>query len=156
MCRRTDSKIPWTVPRDLDLLGTLSKRGRQQQHWEARKIFLSNPHILLSISLLWLPCMFLFWLKLLTPASPSEWNSDVGSNEMSATFWRQCGNGAVEVSFESRMAQMSSFPMHLLSSVISLIVLPMLPLPSWAVLLELPIMKGISRGLKHTGETEGW
>ena len=51
---------------------------------------------------------------------------------------------------------MSSFPMHLLSSVISLIVLPMLPLPSWAVLLELPIMKGISRGLKHTGETEGW
>ena len=155
MC--TNSKIPWTVPRDLDLLGTLSKRGRQQQHWEARKIFLSNPHILLSISLLWLPCMFLFSLK-------NRWlqrllmneTMDVGSNEMSATFWRQCGNGAVEVSFESRMAQMSSFPMHLLSSVISLIVLPTLPLPSWAVLLELPIMKGISRGLKHTGETEGW
>ena len=42
-------------------LGTLSKWGRQRR--EARKIFLPNPRVLLSISLLWLPCMFLFSLK---------------------------------------------------------------------------------------------
>ena len=46
--------------------------------------------------------------------------------------------------------------MHLVSSVISLIVLPTLPLPSLAVLLKFPNMKNISRGLKHTGETKGW
>ena len=49
----------------VQLLRILSKRGRQHQRREARKIFLSNPYILLSISLLWLPCMFLFSLKLL-------------------------------------------------------------------------------------------
>ena len=43
------------------LIGSLSKRGRQRR--EARKIRLRNPRILLSIYLLWLPCMFLFSLK---------------------------------------------------------------------------------------------
>ena len=46
-------------------IGTLSKRGWQWQCQEARKIFLRNPLISLSVSLLWLPCMFLFSLKLL-------------------------------------------------------------------------------------------
>ena len=49
--------------RDSIRLGTLSKRGRRRQRREARKIFLRNPRVLLSISLLWLPCMFLFSLK---------------------------------------------------------------------------------------------
>ena len=51
----------WISP--LLLIGTLSKWGRQRQQWEAKKIFLCNPYILLRISLLWLPCMFLFSLK---------------------------------------------------------------------------------------------
>ena len=46
-------------------IGNLSKRGRQRQRREARKIFLRNLRVLLSISLLWLHCMFLFSLKLL-------------------------------------------------------------------------------------------
>ena len=37
--------------------------GQWRQHQEARKIFLRNPRILLSISLLWLHWMFLFSLK---------------------------------------------------------------------------------------------
>ena len=49
----------------LSLIGTLSERGRQRQRRKARKIFLPNPRILLSIPLLWLPCVFLFSLKLL-------------------------------------------------------------------------------------------
>ena len=40
------------------VFSTLSKRGRQRQHREARRIFLRNPRILLSISLLWLPVCF--------------------------------------------------------------------------------------------------
>ena len=47
------------------ILGTLSKRERRRQHREARKIFLRNPRVLLSISLLWLP---------FTPASLPERN----------------------------------------------------------------------------------
>ena len=57
--------------------------------------------------------------------------------EMLATFWRQSGNGAVEVSFESRTAQMWAFISHTLFVFLnySVIVLPMLPSPSSAVLL---------------------
>ena len=44
------------------LLETLSKRGRQRQRREEKKI-LSNPYILCSIPLLRLPYMFLFSLK---------------------------------------------------------------------------------------------
>ena len=89
-------------------IGTLSKRGQQRKRREVRQTFLRNPRILLSISLLWLPCIFLFSLKF-------RWLQRLLLNEtwtlvleMSATFWRQRGNGAVEVSFESRTAQMSA------------------------------------------------
>ena len=55
------------------ILGTLSKRGRQRQRRVARKIFLRNPRSFVSISLLWLPCMFLF--------SPNSVNYSVSSWE---------------------------------------------------------------------------
>ena len=59
---------------------SISKRGRQRQRREARNIFLSNPYILLNISLLWLQLLFLFFAEItLTPASPSERNDGVGS-----------------------------------------------------------------------------
>ena len=89
-------------------LGTLSKRGRQRQRREARRIFLRNPRISLSISLLWLPCMFLFSLKF-------RWLQRLFLNERmdAVSSWnvghvRQRGNEAVEVSFESRTAQISA------------------------------------------------
>ena len=84
----------------------LSKRGRQRQRREARKMFLRNPRILLSISLLWLPCMFLFSLKLFWIQRLLDETMDVSS--WNVGLWRQRGNGAVEVSFESRAAQMSA------------------------------------------------
>ena len=65
----------------LTVFRNLSKRGRQRQRREARKIFLSNPHILLSISLLWLPVCFYyrwnFWLQCLLlneTMDASSWN----------------------------------------------------------------------------------
>ena len=86
-------------------IGSLSKWGRQRQCWEARKVFLSNPYILLSISLLWLPCMFLFSLK--TGWKWSNWS----------LIWEQDGTN---VSF------ISHIHVRFLSSVISLIVWPTL------------------------------
>ena len=59
----------------VQLLGTLSKRGRQHQRREARKIFLRNPRILLSISLLWLPYHVCFW----NPADSSVPSLDFSS-----------------------------------------------------------------------------
>ena len=56
------------------ILGTFRKRGRQRQHREARKRFLSNPYILLSISLLWLLYVSIFDEIPMTPASPPERN----------------------------------------------------------------------------------
>ena len=51
------------------------RRGRQSQRREGSKIFLPNPRLSLSISLLYLPCMFLFIAEIpLTPASPPELN----------------------------------------------------------------------------------
>ena len=58
---------------------------------------------------------------------------------MSATFWRQHGNRAVEVSFESRNF-ISRIHVRFLSCLISSIVLPTLPSPSSAVLLKFPII----------------
>ena len=54
----------------------MGKRGRQRQRREPTKIFLSNPYILLSISLLWLRtlCVSIFAKITLTPASASERN----------------------------------------------------------------------------------
>ena len=85
----------------------LDREGRQRQRLEGRKkIFLRNLHILLSISLLWFPCMFLFslkfrWLQRLLlneTMDVSSWN--VGHDLK--TVWN---NGAVEVWFESRAAE---------------------------------------------------
>ena len=118
-------------------VGTLSKQGRQWQRREARKNISFNPYILLSISLLWLPCIFLFSLKLLWQSrssfSTKQWMLVL---EISATFWRQRGNGAVEVLFESRTAQINiilipHIHVRFLSRVINkVIVLLTLPSPS--------------------------
>ena len=86
---------------DYLILGTLGKQGCQ--HREARKIFLHNPH-----TLLWLPCMFLFCSNSVDCSISSWtkwWTLVLG---MLAMFGRQCVNEAVEVSFESRMAQVSA------------------------------------------------
>ena len=100
-----------TVSGDLTLLwsimgGIFSKRGRQRQRWEARKIFLSNPYILLSLSSLWLgTCFYFRWDYLDSSVSfwTKRWTLFL---EMSVTFCRRRGNGAVEVSFDSRTARM--------------------------------------------------
>ena len=60
--------------------------------------------------------------------------------EMSVTFWRQRGNGAIEVSFESRTAQMSHIHVRLLPCVISVFALPTLSSPSSAVLHKFPMV----------------
>ena len=63
--------VPLKVRQARKCLGDISIRALKQNRdlkqtrtatptSEARKIFLRNPRILLSISLLWLPCMFLF------------------------------------------------------------------------------------------------
>ena len=74
------------------MINTLSKWGRQRQRREANKIVLRNPRIILSISLLWLPCMFLFSLKLLwlqhllnETMDVSSWN--VGHVSKTARRW---------------------------------------------------------------------
>ena len=66
--------------------GSVSKRGRQRQRREVRKIFLHNPRI--SISFIWFPCMFLVSLKF-------RWLQRLLLNEMMdvslwnvGTFWR--------------------------------------------------------------------
>ena len=65
--------------------------------------------LILSISLLWLlPVCFYFRCNSVD-SSVSSWTKWwTLLLEMLATFWRQRGNGAVEVSFESRTAQMSA------------------------------------------------
>ena len=68
-------------------IGTLSKRGRQCQRRETRKIFLRNPRILLNISaLLWLSCMFLFSLKFRSAPERNDACMWTVVLEMSATF----------------------------------------------------------------------
>ena len=60
---------------DYLILGTLRKQGCQ--HWEARKIFLHNPHILFkhNFTLVTLYAS-IFAQILLTPASPPEQNDE--------------------------------------------------------------------------------
>ena len=119
----------------------LSKRGRQRQRREARKIFLSNPYILLSISLLWLPCMFLFSLKLLwlqrlllnETMDASSWNVGHVLKTAWGSSWSLIwGQDGTNISFISHNR------VRFLSCVISLIVLSMLPSPSSAVFLKVP------------------
>ena len=91
----------------INLIGTLSKWGWQGQHQEAREIFLCNPDILLSIFLVYPVCFYFHWNSVDSSISSwtEQWALVLG---ISATFWRQCRNGAVEVLFESRTAQMSA------------------------------------------------
>ena len=111
---------------DYAILGTLSKWGQRHQSQEARKIFLHNPRLLLSTSLLWLPCVFLFSLQRLLlneTMDVSSWNVGNVSKtawKWSSLIWEQDGTN---VSF------ISNSHMRFLSSVISLIVLATLSLP---------------------------
>ena len=108
---------------------TLSKRGRQRQRREARKIFLRNPRILLSISLLWLHCMFLFSLKLL-------WLQHLFLNEtmdVLKTAWKWSSWSLIWEQDGTNVNFISHIHVRFLSSVSSLIVLPTLPSPSSAV-----------------------
>ena len=137
----------WSMRRTWDL----SKRGRQRQRPEARKILLRTPRILLSIYLYFAyPACFYFRWNSVDP-SVSSWTERWALVlEMSAIFWWQRENVAVEVSFESRTAQMSSLlhiHMRFLSSVISVV----LPTPSSAVLLKVLINMRIAKNMKSKG-----
>ena len=86
----------------------LSKRGRQRQRREARKYFF----VILVFYVAYLHfacpvCFYFHWNSVDSSVSfwTKRWTLVL---EMSATFWRQRGNGAVEVSFESRTVQMSA------------------------------------------------
>ena len=114
--------------------GSRISRYQLLGHKYERKICLRKACILLSISLLWLPCMLIYFHWNSVHSSVSSWTKRwMLVLEMSTAFWRQRGNGAVEVSFESRTTKMSAFIsdvyMLFLSSVIRLIVLPTLPSP---------------------------
>ena len=89
-------------------LGTSSKRGRQRQRQEVKKIFLSNSYILLSIYLYFGSPVHFYFRSNYFDSSISFWVKWwMLVLEMSTTFWRQCGNEAVEVSFQRRTAQTS-------------------------------------------------
>ena len=102
---------------------------------ETRKMFLCNPCISLSISLLRLPCVFLFSLKfrwlLNETMDVSSWN--VGHVLKTACKWSSWSliweQDGTNVSF------ISHIPVCFLSCVIS-VVLQTLPSPSSAVLLK--------------------
>ena len=99
---------------DSTTLETLIKRGRRHQ--------LRNLRILLSTCLLWLPCMFLFrwnFFDSIVSFWTKRWMLIL---EISATFWRQRGNGAVEFSFESRTAKMSAL-FHIFTCALCLVCL---------------------------------
>ena len=64
------AKVLNSQPLHRQTVGSLSKRGRRRQCQEARKIFLRNPPILLSISLRY--PVSIFTEIQLTPASPPE------------------------------------------------------------------------------------
>ena len=141
-CKVTGSRIH-VPPGFQSKTGTLSKWGHQHQRREATKILLPNRRIFyLAYFYFGYPVHVCFY---------SCWNSiDFGISswmkcwmlvlKMPATFWRQHGNGVVQVSIESRTAQMSAVffsDIHVLflSCVINLIVLQTLPSLSSAVLL---------------------
>ena len=124
----------------LGLLGTLSKRERRRQRREARKLFLPNPRVLLSTSLLWLPCMFLFslkfrWLQRLflnETLDVSSWN--VG--HVLKTAWKWSSWSLIWEQDGRNVSFISHIHVRFLSGVISFIVLPTLPSPSSAVCLR--------------------
>ena len=103
-------ELKWSYTRNLMMFNNIpsyapfsamgTKRGRQRQSREARKIFLHNPHVLLSISLLWLPSItlcFYFRLKTVDSSVSSSWN--VGHVLKTAWKWS---------SWSLRTAQMSA------------------------------------------------
>ena len=97
--------------------------------------------ILLSISLLWLPCMFLFSLKFpwLQRLLLSE-TMDVSSWNVSHVFktaWKWSSWSLIWEQDGTNVSFISHIHVRFLSSVISLIVLPTLPSPSSAVLQSL-------------------
>ena len=110
---------------------------QQRQHWEARKIYLPNPYISLSISLLWLPCMFLFslkfhWLQRLLLNKTMDFSSwNVG--HVLQTVWKRSGWSLIWEQEGTNVSFISHIHVGFLSSVISLIVLPSL---SSAILLK--------------------
>ena len=82
----------------------LIKRGRQRQCPEVRKIFLRNQAYLYFG---YPVCFYFRWNSV--DSSVSSWKKRwTLVLQMSAKVWRQRGNGAVKVSFESRTAQMSA------------------------------------------------
>ena len=100
-------------------------------------------------------CFYFCWNSI--DSSTSSWTKRwMLVLEMSATFWRQHGNEAVEVSFESRTARMSAlfhiFMCTFLSSVISLIILLTLPSPSSAVLPKVPNVAAAVLPIKHSND----
>ena len=84
-------------------------RTARRQRWEARNIFIFVILVFYSAYLYfgYSVCFYFRWNSV--DSSVSSWTKRwTLVLEMSATFWRQRGNGAVEVSFESRTAQMSA------------------------------------------------
>ena len=109
-------------------------RTRQRQPREARKIFLRNPRVWLSIYLLW-------YFDSSVSFCTKRWTFVL--QIMTATFWRQDGNGAFEVPIEStNVSFISHIHVRFLSSVISFIVLPTL-----ALALALPPVR--AKGVKN-------
>ena len=113
---------------------------RQCQRGEARKkIFLRNPYILLNISLLWLPFMFLLslencWLRRLFQSETMDFSSwNVG--HVLKTAWKWSSWSLIWEQDGTNVSFISHIHVRFLSCVISFIVLPTLPSPSSDVLL---------------------
>ena len=123
---------------------------------EARKLFLRNPRILLSISLLWLPCMFLFplkfrWLQRLLlneTMDVSSWN--VG--HVLKTAWKWSSWSLIWEQDGTNVSFISHIHMRFLSRAISVIVLLTLPSPSSAVLLSNSLL--LLRGKQTNKQTD--
>ena len=104
--------------------------GRQRQLPEARTVF-RNPRILLSISLLWLPCKFLLLQCLLLNDTmlSSFWNVGPILN----TAWKWSSWRLIWEQDGTNVSFISDIHLRFL------FVLPMLTWPSSAVLLKVPI-----------------
>ena len=117
-----------------DEIETLSKQGRQRQRRRQEKIFICNPRISLSISLLWLPCMFLFplkfrWLqRLLLNETMDVSSRNVG--HVPKTAWKWSSWSLIWEPDGTNVSLISHIHVRFLSCTISLVVLPTLPSPS--------------------------
>ena len=89
----------------------VAKQLRELTPHKNIKIFRHNPCIFQSMYSLWLHCLFLFSLNFNLPSAslPKRKYRQKYMIDILTTFCRRrSGNGAVEVSFESRTAQMSA------------------------------------------------